>query len=41
MLRLLLERPGELVTREDIQKRIWPDDTYVEFDNAINSSIRK
>src|ERR1700712_4720556 len=41
ILGILLERAGEVVTREDIQKRLWPDDTYVSFDNAINTSIRK
>jgi Tol biopolymer transport system component/DNA-binding winged helix-turn-helix (wHTH) protein len=41
ILSVLLERAGEVVTREDIQKRLWPNHTYLEFDNAINSSIRK
>jgi Tol biopolymer transport system component/DNA-binding winged helix-turn-helix (wHTH) protein len=41
ILAILLERSGELVTREEIQKRLWPDNTYVDFDNAINSAIRK
>ena len=38
---ILLERPSEVVTREEIQKRLWPENTYVDFDNAINSAIRK
>src|SRR5437762_1952193 len=41
VLSMLVERPGEVVTREDIQKGLWSGDTYVDFDNAINSSIRK
>ena len=41
VLGILLERAGGLVTREEIQKRLWPEDTYVDFDNAINGSIRK
>lgn len=41
VLTLLLEHPGEVVTRSDIQKRLWPENTYVDFDNAINSAIRK
>jgi len=41
VLKILLEHPGEVVTRDDIQKGLWPGDTYVDFDNAINSSIRK
>lgn len=41
ILVLLLERAGEIVTREEIQKRLWPDNTFVDFDNAINSAVRK
>lgn len=41
ILVLLLERSGEIVTREEIQKRLWPDNTFVDFDNAINSAVRK
>ena len=41
VLAILLERPGEVVMREEIQKRLWPDNTYVDFDNAINSAMRK
>jgi Tol biopolymer transport system component/DNA-binding winged helix-turn-helix (wHTH) protein len=41
ILLLLLEHPGEIVTREEIQKRLWPENTYVDFDNAINSAVRK
>lgn len=41
VLEILLSRPGELVTREQLQARLWPDGTVVEFDNGINSSIRR
>jgi DNA-binding winged helix-turn-helix (wHTH) protein len=41
VLTLLLEHPGEVVTREEIQKRLWPEGTYVDFDNAINNAVRK
>src|ERR1700748_532255 len=41
ILILLLEHPGEIVTRQEIQKRLWPENTYVDFDNAINSAVRK
>ena len=37
----LLEHPGELVLREDLRKRLWPNDTVVEFENSINASIKK
>ncbi|MBV8141010.1 MAG: PD40 domain-containing protein [Verrucomicrobia bacterium] len=40
-LSILLENAGQVVTREEMQKRLWPDSTYVDFDNAINSAIRK
>jgi Tol biopolymer transport system component/DNA-binding winged helix-turn-helix (wHTH) protein len=41
ILTLLLEHAGEVVAREDIQRRLWADNTYVDFDNAINSAVRK
>jgi Tol biopolymer transport system component/DNA-binding winged helix-turn-helix (wHTH) protein len=41
VLMLLLEQPGETVTRDQIQKRLWPEGTFVDFDNAINSAVRK
>ena len=41
ILVLLLEHPGEVVTREQIQHKLWPPDTYVDYDNAINSAMRK
>jgi TolB-like protein/DNA-binding winged helix-turn-helix (wHTH) protein/Tfp pilus assembly protein PilF len=41
VLAMLLERPGELVTREEIQQRLWPGDTFVEFDDGLNTAIKK
>ena len=41
VLHMLLERPGELVLREEIRLRLWPNDTVVEFDHSINTAIRK
>jgi DNA-binding winged helix-turn-helix (wHTH) protein len=41
VLALLLERPGDLVTREEIQKRLWPADTFVDFDHNLNTAINK
>ncbi len=41
LLGILPEHAGHVVTREEIQKKLWPEDTYVDFDNAINGSIRK
>jgi Tol biopolymer transport system component/DNA-binding winged helix-turn-helix (wHTH) protein len=41
ILCLLLENPGELLSREQIQKRLWPDGVFVNYENAINSAVRK
>lgn len=41
ILQLLIESPGDLVMREEIRRRLWPNDTIVEFENAINAAIKK
>jgi TolB-like protein/DNA-binding winged helix-turn-helix (wHTH) protein/Flp pilus assembly protein TadD len=41
VLTMLLEHPGEVVTREDLQKNLWPADTYVDFDHGLNKAINK
>src|SRR5579864_6021477 len=41
LLLMLIEREGALVTREEIQKKFWPNDTIVEFDHSINVAIGK
>ena len=41
MLRLLLERSGEVVTREELQKNLWPGGTVVEFDHSIATALKK
>src|SRR5580693_1905217 len=41
VLVMLLDRPGEVVTREGLQARLWPADTYVSFDEGLNTAIRK
>jgi DNA-binding winged helix-turn-helix (wHTH) protein len=38
VLAILLERPGEVVTREELQKRLWPD-TFVDVDHNLNTAI--
>src|SRR5277367_2923754 len=40
VLRMLVEREGEIVTREEIQSRLWANDTVVDFDQSINSTIK-
>ena len=37
----LVERPGEIVTREEVRQRLWPEDTFVEFDNSLGVAVRK
>jgi eukaryotic-like serine/threonine-protein kinase len=41
ILQMLVERAGELVTRDEIQKKLWPNDTIVEFDHSINVALGK
>ena len=41
ILALLLERSGQLVTREEIRQKLWSQDTFVEFDDALNTAVRK
>jgi TolB-like protein/DNA-binding winged helix-turn-helix (wHTH) protein/Tfp pilus assembly protein PilF len=41
VLRILVARRGELVTREELRRELWPDDTFVDFDNGLNVAIRK
>jgi TolB-like protein/DNA-binding winged helix-turn-helix (wHTH) protein/Tfp pilus assembly protein PilF len=41
VLLALLERPGEVVLRHELQHRLWPDDTFVEFDNSLNHAISR
>ena len=41
VLLALLERPGEVVSRQELQHRLWPDDTFVEFDNNLNHAISR
>jgi TolB-like protein/DNA-binding winged helix-turn-helix (wHTH) protein/Tfp pilus assembly protein PilF len=41
VLRMLLERPGEPISREDIHKRLWPQDTFVDFDHGLNNAVNR
>jgi TolB-like protein/DNA-binding winged helix-turn-helix (wHTH) protein/Tfp pilus assembly protein PilF len=41
ILKILLERPGEVITREEFRQRLWPADTFVDFDHSLNGSINK
>jgi DNA-binding winged helix-turn-helix (wHTH) protein len=41
ILLLLLEHPGQVITREELRQRLWSADTFVEFDHSLNSAIKK
>ena len=41
LLQILLERPGEVVTREELRGRVWPDESFGDFDQAVNIAIAK
>jgi TolB-like protein/DNA-binding winged helix-turn-helix (wHTH) protein len=41
VLTALLERPGEVVSREDLRRRLWPADTFVDFDHSLNAAIKR
>ena len=41
LLFLLLERPGELLTREEISKELWPEGTFVDYEHGVNSAVNR
>jgi Tol biopolymer transport system component/DNA-binding winged helix-turn-helix (wHTH) protein len=41
ILTALLERPGEMVTREELRKRLWPADTFVDFEHGLNAAVKR
>src|ERR1700746_1200615 len=41
VLALLLRHPGEMVTREELREKLWPENTFVDFDDGLNTAIRK
>lgn len=41
VLEMLLERPGRIVTRKELQRRLWPEGTFVDFENNLNSAVNK
>jgi TolB-like protein/DNA-binding winged helix-turn-helix (wHTH) protein len=41
VLLALLEKPGQVITREELQKKIWPADTFIDFDHGVNNAIRR
>src|ERR1700694_2390040 len=41
ILVLLLERPGEVVTREELQRRLWASDVFVDFESGLNNAVKQ
>jgi TolB-like protein/DNA-binding winged helix-turn-helix (wHTH) protein/Tfp pilus assembly protein PilF len=41
ILKMLLDRPGELVMREELQKKLWPGDTFVDFEHGLNAAVKR
>jgi DNA-binding winged helix-turn-helix (wHTH) protein len=41
LLCILVEHPGEVVTREELRSRLWPADTFVDFDHGLNAAIKR
>src|SRR3989441_4778773 len=41
ILKMLLDRPGELVTREELQKDLWPEDIFVDFEHSLNAAVKR
>src|SRR5690348_17013733 len=41
VLAMLLERPGEVVSREELQKRLWSESTFVDFEHGLNKAINR
>ncbi len=41
ILEILIEKPGQLVTREEIRQRLWTSDTFVDFDHSLNTAVKK
>src|ERR1035438_2640182 len=41
VLMVLVARPGEVVTREELRQRLWPSDTFVDYDHSLNTAVNK
>ena len=41
MIQLLLDRPGALVTRDEIRNRLWPNGTFVDFEHSVNAAVKR
>src|ERR1700675_4372366 len=41
ILAILLEKPGDIITREELRERLWPGDTFVDFDHGLNNAVMR
>lgn len=41
ILRMMLERPGDVVTRDELRQRLWPEGTFVDFEHSLNAAIKR
>jgi cholera toxin transcriptional activator len=41
LLALLIDRPGEVITRDELRQKLWPSDTFVDFDHSLNTAVNK
>lgn len=41
ILAMMLDRPGEVVTREELRQRLWPAGTFVDFDHSLNAAVKR
>ena len=41
ILSMMIERPGELVTRDELRRTLWPADTFVDFEHSLNAAIKR
>jgi cholera toxin transcriptional activator len=41
ILRLMLERAGNVVTRDELQRRLWPEGTFVDFEHSLHAAVRR
>src|SRR5436190_11414611 len=41
ILRMMLERPGDVVTREELAQRLWPKGTFVDFEHSLNAAVKR
>ena len=40
ILRMMLERPGDVITRDELRQRLWPDGTFVDYEHSLNAAVK-